>query len=546
MEKKITRKKAIKIGAGIAAGAMGLKVVSCAVSKEESEILSTLDPDIYHDSARDAVAASAVIEKTASGKRRLPNIICIVADDMGYGDLSCYGSKAINTPNLDRLARDGVRFTEFYSSNALCSPSRAGLLTGRYPQRTGVTFPLYPESTESVKRWLVRQVGQKIFGKLGLGDVIRGGGQSVVKGLPASEITIAEALKLSGYATAAVGKWHLGDFTVNPEYHPRKHGFDYFYGMQGSNDDWPVPVYQNEKEVIKDMGLNQGPYTEKFTNEAIGFIKKSQDKPFFLYLAHKDPHQPCIPSEKFKNSSEGGGHGDVVQEVDFHVGRIVKTLKERGLDKNTLIFFTSDNGPWFNGSAGTLRGRKGQSYEGGFRVPMIASWPGKIPKGRTCDAASMNIDFLPTILSLGGLSLPKDRTIDGKNIWKLMTGQEKKSPHDALYLFHHNEIEGVREGNWKYFRNINHFVYPVPIDKKATVVGGLASGSYTYNPEGKEGKAKKINVWGDWPLLYNMKIDPGEEYNVIKKYPDIGKRKRKKMKNWELKFFSNPRGWLKT
>ncbi|HPK46128.1 MAG TPA: sulfatase-like hydrolase/transferase, partial [Spirochaetota bacterium] len=344
--------------------------------------------------------------------KSLPNIIIILADDMGYGDLGCYGSRAINTPNIDRLAQQGMRFTDFYCASPLCSPSRAGLLTGRYPLRTGITFPLQP-GKDTFMRKIVKELGY-IFGALGVVDLH--GAKNLVNGLPHSEITIAHALKLRNYATCAVGKWHLGDFVVDESYHPHHYGFDRFVGFNASNDDWPVSFYKDKKMIVQDIGLNQQQYTGVFTNEAIAFINESKRKPFFLYLSHKDPHQPCFPSKPFEGSTNAGPHGDSIAEVDWSVGQIIQTLKKNNIYENTLVIVTSDNGPWFDGSTGGLRGRKGESYEGGCRVPMIASWPGVIKAGSVCEEPAMNIDFFPTFCNLAGLTLPMDRIIDGKDL----------------------------------------------------------------------------------------------------------------------------------
>lgn len=376
-----------------------------------------------------------------------------------------------------------------------------------------------------------------MLGSLGILDTM--GGESLLNGLPASEITVAEALKIAGYQSACIGKWHLGDFTNDAQYLPRKHGFDYFTGFNGANDDWPVAFWRNETELLKDIGIDQAKYTGLFTKEAVDFIERSKDNPFFLYLCHKDPHQPCIPSEKFRDKSEGGRHGDTIEEVDWSIGEIMQCLQRNGLEKDTLVLFTSDNGPWFDGSPGGLRGKKGQSFEGGYRVPLIAKWPGRIAAGSTRKEPSMNIDFFPTFLSLAGLELPTDRIIDGKDIWGLLDGIEDKSPHDALFFFHHNELEGVRAGKWKYFRYINSYVWPIPLDKPHTTFGKL-TGGYEYKPEGTD---ISVPALGSMPLLYNLELDPGESYNLVKKYPDVGRQMRELMERWENELLKNPRGW---
>jgi len=533
----LSRRSLLKMGAvsAAAAGLAGLGL-SCSSKDENPATRFAFSPDVYTDPEKAAQPATDVIKEVQGFSGQRPNIIVIYADDMGYGDLGCYGSKAIKTPNIDQLARDGMRFTDFYAAAAVCTPSRASLLTGRYAHRTGVTFPI-SAGTDTFSRSMLRRIGL-MFGSLGALDTH--GGQNIAQGLPPSEITIAEALKIVGYQTACIGKWHIGDFTKNEQFLPRKHGFDYFIGFNGANDDWPVAFWRNEEELVKDIALDQAHYTGLFTKEAVDFIERSKDAPFFLYLAHKDPHQPCIPSEQFKDRSAAGPHGDTVEEVDWSVAEIMKCLRKNGLDKDTLILFTSDNGPWYDGSPGALRGRKGQSFEGGYSVPMIAWWPGKIPAVSVCEEPSMGIDFFPTFLYLAGLELPSDRIIDGKNIGGLLMGTENQSPHEALFFFHHNELEGVRAGNWKYFRYINSYIWPVPLDKPHTTFGNIAGG-YEYKPEGSD---ISVPALGSMPLLYDMELDRGESYNLIKKYPDEGKRLQKLMEKWEREFIKNPRGWI--
>ena len=540
-ERPVSRRSFLKLGAAGAVSA-GAVLAGCASKEYKSRVENEIDPAVYVDPTRDALPVEDVVFPLEGFTGTPPNIIYILADDLGYGDLSCYGSTAIETPNIDRLADEGMRFTDFYVCNALCSPSRAGLLTGRYPHRTGVTFP-FPAEGGSIFKEFMRWVGHQ-FANLGALDLLAG--YSIASGLPLSEITIAEALKLSGYATACVGKWHLGDFTVNEDYLPRKHGFDYFIGFNGANDDWPVAFWENETELVEDIGFSQKRYTRLFHEKAIEFIERSKDDgPFFLYLAHKDPHQPCFPEDEFVGSSLAGPHGDTVMQVDWSVGEIMKYLRENGLDENTLVVFTSDNGPWFDGSSGGLRGRKGQSYDGGSRIPMIARWKGTIPAGSVCTEPAMNIDFFPTFLALAGLSTPIDRIIDGRDIKGLLTGRDKKTPHDALFFFHDDEIEGVRSGKWKYYRYINHNSWPIPLDKPNTFVGANgAARTYTYPVE--TGEMKTLPALGTWPNLYDMENDPSESYNVVERYPEVAEELLKKLQDFEDEFYRNPRGWLDT
>lgn len=465
----------------------------------------------------------------------LPNVIVILADDMGYGDLGSYGSTAIQTPYLDRMAEEGMRFTDFYCSSPLCSPSRAGLLTGRYPLRSGITFPLQP-GKDSLTRKMVKEAAYAM-GKLGVVDMKNA--KNLVKGLPQSEITIAEALKLQGYRTGVFGKWHLGDFVIDMEHHPYNHGFDSFVGFNASNDDWPASFWVEDEQIIADIALDQGEYTRRFTDEALRFIESTGDTPFFLFLSHKDPHQPCIPSEDFEGLSEAGPHGDSIMEMDWNTGRLFDILKERGIDENTLVIFTSDNGPWFDGSSGDLRGRKGESFEGGFRVPLIVRWPGVIPPGTTNRTPSSNLDLYPTIMSYSGLSLPSDRVIDGRSLREQFRGVEELNS-GPFYFFHYNEVEGLRLNNWKYIRNTNTRSWPIPMDKKNSLFGKLAGGA-DYKPEGSN---ESVPTLAKWPMLYNMMSDPGENYNLGDREAVICRDMDARIKDFESEFFENPRGWI--
>ncbi|MBU3916868.1 sulfatase [bacterium] len=456
------------------------------------------------------------IKKIPGFGENQPNIIIINADDLGYGDLGCYGSRAIKTPHIDTLARDGVRFTDFHACDSVCSPSRAGLLTGRYPKRMGLDMPLQPENLSLKESFMIKL--SYFAGDLGLLDVATNSG---AEGLNPDEITIAEALKTANYKTGMVGKWHLGDYSQNPMYNPVNHGFDYYFGVPHSNDMTPFPLYRNEEKLEAHV-TDQSKLTRLYTEEAVKFIDSSKDKPFFLYLAHTFPHRPLYASNSFQKTSEGGTFGDTVEELDWSMGEILATLSANNLDDNTLIVFTSDNGPWYQGSPGGLRGRKGQSFEGGHRVPFIARFKGHIKPGGTCSELAMNIDLFATSLAMVGLELPADRVIDGKNIMGLLTGTQKESPHDALFFYHHGILEGVRAGHWKYFRSINHYTWPLPVNKK---VGKLSH-----------------HLKGDLPLLHNLKNDPDESYNLINKYPHIGEQLEEIMSKWETLMKNNPVG----
>ena len=354
-----------------------------------------------------------------------PNIILIFADDMAYGDLGSYGATGWETPHLDQLAADGMRFTQFYVPHAVCTASRAALLTGTYANRL------------------------ELFGALD---------HTANHGLNPDETTIADMLKSNGYQTGMVGKWHLGH---HAEFLPTRQGFDSFFGLPYSNDMWPnhpesknyyppLPLIEGEKAIA--YLEDQQELTSWYTYKSLEFIEKNQQKPFFLYLAHSMPHVPLFVSDKFAGKSEQGTYGDVMMEIDWSVGEIRKKLDELGLTENTLIIFTSDNGPWLSygghaGLQGGLKEGKGTSWEGGIRVPALFTWPGKIPAGKVQDQAAMTIDILPTLAKLTDSKLP-DLKIDGQDIWNLVQGEKGDlRPYYAYY--NRNELQAVIYGQWK-------------------------------------------------------------------------------------------------
>lgn len=497
---------------------------------------ATLDLSVYDDPQRDAVAVQDVMARSAVRPERPPNVVVIMADDLGYGDLGAYGNEVLRTPRIDDLARQGARFTDFYSSHSNCSPSRAGLLTGRYPLRTGINFPIQ-RGADDWRRKLARRSG-RWSAALGATDLAQAG-ESAVAGLPASEITLAEALRLAGYATGIVGKWHLGDFTHDPQYFPRRHGFDFFAGFPGSNDEFPYSFWRDETPVQENLGLRQGGVAALLTDEAIGFIDANRARPFFLYFATKNVHTPLVPSPQFAGRSRAGAYGDSVEELDWSVGRIVDALAERGLLDDTLLVFTSDNGPWHLGSAGGLRGRKGQPMEGGQRVPAIVVWPGRIPAGTVVSAPAMNFDLFPTVLRLAGLDLPRDRVVDGRDLWPLLSGASDADPHDVLFFFNANVIDGARSGPWKFYRWVNLYTWPIPLDKPNTVTGRIAHG-YTYtDPETGETAALVTHD----PLLFDVTVDADESYDVSDRHAETSERLAAAIDTWESDFFANPRGW---
>ena len=516
MDEKISRRNLIKrsIRVGLAAG--GLAVVGAAGYKLFSG--KSID-DLYGPYPDNAKLKPLKLSNPSAPK---PNVIIVYCDDLGYGDLGCYGNRVIRTPNIDGLARDGMRFTDYYSCNAVCAPSRAGLLTGRYPFRTGIIGNPYPAENPLLRK-IEREIAYQ-FTPMGSFDQHE---DYVAAGIPSKETTIAEALKVAGYRTAMVGKWHLGDYSRDPQFNPLKHGFDQYLGVPHSNDMQPCPLFRNETQLEADIGTNQARLTGMYTREALAFIEKSKGNPFFLYFAHTFPHQPLYASERFAGKSKAGKFGDAVEEIDWSVGEITKKLRELNIEQNTIIFFASDNGPWYEGSPGVHRGRKGQSYEGGFRVPFIVKWPGHIRPGQVSSELAVNLDIFPTLLTLAGIEHPSDRVIDGKSIEGLLSGRETVSPHDIVYFYHYDQLEGVRFGKWKYLRRLNRYVWPVPLDAE-------------YLPS----RIGKKQLGDRWPLLYDLSLDPGENYNVIATYPDVARKLDGMIAQWEKTAEKNPRGFL--
>ena len=431
-----------------------------------------------------------------------PNVIIIFTDDQGYGDLGCYGSPNIETPHIDRLAAEGIRFTSFYAA-PFCGPSRAQLLTGCYHARCSHSHNEGP--------------GAKT-------------------GLHPDEVTIAETLKPAGYSTMHIGKWHLGDA---PEFLPTRQGFDHFFGIPFSNDMWPyhpkMPPREKEDELMKAMRkraaytgfAGQGTYysenggfpnplplmrdektieenpdqtqlTTRYTRAAIEFIEANRDEPFFLYLAHAMPHVPLFVSDKFAGKSRRGLYGDVIMEIDWSCGQIIDKLRELDIEKKTLVIFTSDNGPWLGygidgGSAGPFRDGKGTTWEGGMRVPGIFYWPGKIPAGRRTDAVAGNLDLLPTIAHVTGAKVPDDRTIDGKNLWPLLAGESDKSPHEYFHYF-----GGARPGGPPSYRAIRDDRWKLILKRSGDDVAAAE--------------------------LYDLGNDPSEKFDRVKQHPEVADR----------------------
>jgi len=427
-------------------------------------------------------------------KIQSPNVVLIFMDDLGYGDLSCYGALEYQTSNLDQLAREGIRFTNFLSAQAVCSASRAALLTGCYPNRIGFAGALFPNSKT---------------------------------GINADETTLAEMFKAKKYSTGIFGKWHLGD---QHAFLPLQHGFDEYFGIPYSNDMWPVwydgkpalpdqgssrfpPMYLmegNEKKEIINTLDQQGQLTRRLTERAIQFITKNKSRPFFLYLPHHMPHVPINASVAFKGKSKQGLYGDVMMEMDWSVGQIIKSLQSLQLEKKTLVIFASDNGPWLNfgnhaGSTGGLREGKGISFEGGVRVPCIMRWKGTMPEGLVCNQLVSTIDLLPTLASICHLDLPR-RAIDGLNALPLLEGKMNSQPRKYFYYyFFENDLQAVRRDNWKLVLPHTGHTYTNQLPGNDGFPGPRPNG-YPY-PQG----------------LYNLRSDPGEDHDVQQVYPEIVK-----------------------
>jgi len=413
------------------------------------------------------VLLTALLATTAPA--RPPNVVVIFIDDMGYGDIGPFGATKQRTPHLDRMAKEGMKLTSFYAT-PVCSVSRAQMMTGCYGARVSVPGVYFP-------------------------------GQSV--GLNPSEVTVAERLKEKGYATQMVGKWHLGD---QPEFLPTRQGFDHYYGIPYSNDMLKksaetkvpvVPVLRDEKVAELMDGEGQRRMVELYTKEAVDFITRSKDQPFYLYFAHNAVHTPIWPGAAFAGKSQNGRFGDWVEEVDWSVGQVLDTLRAQGLDKDTLVVFTSDNGPWLTkgtdgGSAGPLRGGKGSTWEGGVRVPTLAWWPGRVPAGSVNDAVAATIDLLPTFVSLAGGTVPATPVIDGRDITPILLGQSKESAREAHYYFASYDLQAVRQGRWKL--------------------------ALSPQPEGMGKQAAKTAAG---LRLYDLDAEIGEQTDVAAQHPEV-------------------------
>lgn len=412
-----------------------------------------------------ASAAACATPQAAQRPARKPNVIIVLADDLGYGDVGPFGSKAIATPALDRMAAEGAKLTAFYASANVCTPSRTGLMTGRYPIRAGLA-------------WQVIQPNDQ-------------------NGLPLAETTIAEALK-PDYATALVGKWHLGH--VAPFWPPTNHGFDLFFGLPYSHDMNPLKLYDAKPDArgsgveLTQEDVDYARLTQRFFERGLRFIEDNHDRPFFLMLTLTAPHVPLDPHPDHAGKSKAAEYGDVVEEIDANVGRLIAKLKALGIDQDTLLIVTSDNGPWFEGSTGPLRDRKGGAgWDGGYRVPFLARQPGRIPRGLVNDAMAMNIDLLPTVTAWTGVTPPRVE-LDGRDMSPLLVSRNAVSPHEELVLFSNELVAAVRTQRWKYVVRSYYRTSELPLDR----------------PDRP-----------DWSLLVDLQSDPEEAYDVSSRYPDV-------------------------
>jgi arylsulfatase A len=423
-----------------------------------------------------AALVALLLLLTASLSAAPPNIVIIYCDDLGYGDVGCFGATDYETPAIDRLAREGMRFTDFYVAQAVCSASRTALLTGCYPNRVGILGALGPTSPN---------------------------------GIHDDETTLAELCKQRGYVTAIYGKWHLGH---HPQFLPTRHGFDDYFGLPYSNDMWPqhptakfpdLPLIDDARSIAKNPDQTQ--LTTWYTERAVKFIDQNHQRPFFLYVPHSMPHVPLFVSDKFAGKTKRGLFGDVIAEIDWSVGQILAALDRHEITDRTLVIFTSDNGPWLSygdhaGSAGPLREGKGTAWDGGVRVPCVMRYPGLILPGTECDEPAMTIDVLPTVAKLLNAELPQQK-IDGKNILPLMRGGSARSPHEALYFYWGNELHAIRSGRWKL-----HFPHEYRSLRGEPGKDGLP-GPYLQKRTELE--------------LYDLETDIGEAKNVAAQHPDV-------------------------
>ncbi len=424
-----------------------------------------------------------------------PNVIVILADDLGYGDLACYGHPKFKTPHLDRMAAGGARLTQFNTPIPFCAPTRAALLTGRYPFRCGMPSNPAPD----------------------------GGPVADLTHLPETEMTLGQLFLQSGYATAIIGKWHLGH--AKPEWMPTQRGFQSYFGIPYSNDMRPVKLFEGTQPTAE-FPLDQSRLTQQYTDRALSFIEQHRSRPFFLYLPHTMPHKPLAASEKYYKQTGLGLYGDVISELDASIGQIFAKLRDLKIDDNTLVVFTSDNGPWYGGSTAGLRGMKGSTFEGGHRVPCIARWPGKIPAGHVSHEPAVTMDLFATVLKAAGIAAPSDRVIDGHDIMPLFTSATAKSPHAAIVGAQGAQLATIRDARWK--------LHVLP--GKDPFLGATKRGGKWTDPRGPDGKTIVAPLEQPQPAeypgirtgvepaamqLFDLNADPAEQVDVAKEQPEV-------------------------
>ncbi|MDE0951194.1 MAG: sulfatase [Halioglobus sp.] len=424
-----------------------------------------------------------------------PNIVVILLDDLGYGDVGAYGSQSIRTPHIDSLAAGGMRFSHYYSPSSVCSPSRAAMMTGRYPPRTGLGHVVFPEEHFMTSLQKLTDANTAI---------------------PTDEIMLSEVLRAAGYNTGMVGKWHMGDSEPSL---PNNFGFDHYYGALYSNDMKPFALYRDEK-IEEPAELDQTRLNALYTREVVDFVERqNSETPFFLYYAHNFPHVPLFSSAEQAGKSDAGLYGDVVEDVDHSIGALLQALERKGFIDNTLIIFTSDNGPWFQGNPGFTRGRKTQTWEGGQRVPFIAQWPNNIPAGTENSTPISGIDLLPTVLALLDLPLPADRVIDGVNISGPLMSEEPLDERPLYYFSRTGEdLHAVRDNRFKYHRQRG----VMAIEFNDNIISLLPKG----------------------PWLFDLSLDPQESYDVSNRYPEAKDHLRQQFEEKSQEMEVNQRGWL--
>jgi arylsulfatase A-like enzyme len=450
-----------------------------------------------------ALTLIAGLSPADAAEKKPTNVVLILADDLGYGDLGCYGHPRFKTPHLDRLAREGVRLTNFYTPVPYCAPTRASLMTGRYPFRCGLTTNPCPREDPALRNKEADRAG-----------------------LPVDEVTLGDVFRKAGYATACFGKWHLGH---QPQFRPLKRGFDEYFGILYSNDMHPVELIEGDK--VAEYPVVQATLTRRLTDRAVDFIGRNKDRPFFLYLPHCMPHKPLAASEAFYKKSGSGLYGDVIAELDAGIGRLLAKLKECGLAENTLVLFTSDNGPWYGGSTGGLRGMKGRNWEGGLRVPLIARWPGKIPPGQVRDEPAIMMDLFPTALAAAGIAPPKGRKLDGRDLLPVLTSKAR-SPHEALFSFKGDRLCSVRKGKWKLF-----VARPGPVKEKVWkpdeewIDPRRPDGVRLLAPFEQAHPSQFPGVLTGDPVrtvgLFDLEADRAEQHNVADEHPEVVRELRK-------------------